>query len=372
MTPLTASVLERAEHCPASCALPAARSTSPQADRGTWIHRYLETGSLDGIPAEYHTICKSIRLDKMPWHGNPVIIREASFAWDVVSRSVAFLGKVHGRGYTTAPTEIPLTLDVAWLDGTIAKVADYKTGEMPVHAERNPQLELAALCHARYLGVEEAETMIIQIDEWGEFRVDIAYLDAWDLQDVEERMMRIHSRVQETRRKVAAGQMPDVSQGSWCRYCPSTPHCPAQQALVRAAFDGKVDLFSSVAAMSPDQLVAGWERLKNLEGLLETVKSGLKNRIVDMGGAVAGDGSKVYPVVMSRRSVRVDRAMRVLADHGIHGGSIIKQSMTLESIREASGSKWEVVLDALETAGAITAGEETVSIRMGKAKRKAA
>lgn len=70
----TASQLERVMACPASAALPKARSTDSYSERGTAIHDYLENvfyigadAALAKVPSAYAEDCAMIPLEKFPW-----------------------------------------------------------------------------------------------------------------------------------------------------------------------------------------------------------------------------------------------------------------------------------------------------------------
>jgi len=66
----TASSLDRAMACPASCVLPATDAPSSAADRGTAIHAYLQMltevwtpeEALGETPSELHPLCRRIDI----------------------------------------------------------------------------------------------------------------------------------------------------------------------------------------------------------------------------------------------------------------------------------------------------------------------
>jgi hypothetical protein len=339
------------------------------AARGTWIHRYLETESTDGVGVELHNLCKAIDLAKLPYHGkNPS--KEAAYFYDVDTMGVRFLGNGLGRDYSERkPTEIPLTIDVCWTDGDIGYVADHKTGFDPVYAQGNPQLELGALCYASHMGLDTIKTMIIQWDEYGDFRTDVAMCHVWDLDMIHYRMQKIYDKVVLARKRYADGESLDVSIGTWCRYCPCMTSCPSHLALVKQLVSGDMDhIVDKVSGLSTTEIGDAWMKLKRCKEVVDTIEKALRGAVEAYGSVVDGSGNTVHAIVSSKRSVSVEKALPVLSELGFNVEPMVKKSLTLAAIQELSGKEWPRVLDALEYAGAVSPGFPVTQIRTKKAK----
>jgi hypothetical protein len=107
-TKLTASQLDRAMACPASIALPAVSlAPSPESDRGTEIHRFLETAITHGreaalaeVPddAPWRATCEGIDLDLLTAEAERVEC-EVRFAYRPLADTARQLG-AHVRAAT--------------------------------------------------------------------------------------------------------------------------------------------------------------------------------------------------------------------------------------------------------------------------------
>src|SRR5690348_7751770 len=138
----TASSLERAAACPASCAIPVrVRSSSDAAERGSAIHGFIEDviskhetreAALAKVPVEWRGTCAALDWDAITGDLEPATtFAESAYALDYVTGRARFLGRSLNRKYPpTSDEEITGTSDVDGdhFDG-VPVVADVKTGQ---------------------------------------------------------------------------------------------------------------------------------------------------------------------------------------------------------------------------------------------------
>jgi hypothetical protein len=113
-TKLTASQLDRAIACPASFALPTISfPASTESDRGTEIHRFLETAITSGresalaeVPgdAPWRTTCEGVYLDQLT-AGAERVECEVKFAYSPLSDTARRLADEYARDYTAVGEE---------------------------------------------------------------------------------------------------------------------------------------------------------------------------------------------------------------------------------------------------------------------------
>lgn len=360
---VTGSGLDRANACPAACALPSVRLPSGEAaERGTAIHSYLET---DIVPDGYEDECRTVDVAKArPPAGKGVDLREVTYAWSP-SGAVVDLGQALGRDYGRAPDgSIPITLDRVWKDGGVWHVDDYKTGREPPSAG-TLQLALGAVCVAKRERASLVRVAIVHINEFGDVRRYERDYDALDLDLVQDKLRSMLVRVSEARTMVQTGRMPDVSVGPWCRYCPAMAACPAYAGLAKRMLSGE-DMAQAIAALPLDRVGEAWEQVQRAEILVKSIKEAVKARIVQAGGVDLPDGRKVCVQEQVRRSVDVDKAVDVFMAHDIEPD--LRQSVTLAAVKAACSDKQKhaAVIHDLQEAGALR-GVATTSLRTKKA-----
>ncbi|MFN7132242.1 MAG: DUF2800 domain-containing protein, partial [Myxococcales bacterium] len=196
MNVLSASRLHRASKCPASMALPWVESTSPDSERGTLVHRFLEVCALRGreaalaeMPGSVRDLCESIDLTQMPIGRG--FEPEVKFAFDLATGKARRLASQGARDYSAASeTEVVGTADVVGVFDGEVYVADYKVGfghdAYTPAVERNAQLKFLVLAACRESGVESARAQILHIRDSGDVWVEQARWDVFDLVGAEQ------------------------------------------------------------------------------------------------------------------------------------------------------------------------------------------
>jgi hypothetical protein len=310
----TASSLHRALACPASAVLPRAPSTTSEAaERGTAIHDWIAhelLGRPKPPPAEYRETCEGINIPAI-LGGRLALWVEASYAYNVRTGQVRYLGSMLGRGYALHPDELAGTADMILREGDETPrglcVGDIKTGQSVGAAASNPQMHFLALCVSRLHGLSEVPVELIYIAEDGSHRVDRAILDSLDLD----------SFAAQLREAVTLWRSPEAAQrvnpGEHCRYCPCFDSCPAQHQLVRT-FARTLDIDSeAIARLSPEAAGRVWEELERFEVMAKKLRAGLSER-AHRQPLVKSDGTRIAHVEQERRSIDATVAERVLSE----------------------------------------------------------
>jgi hypothetical protein len=386
----TFSGTDRVLACPASAALPQAHSldSSEDAEWGTGVHKYLRDCAVIGVEAARKALPKRaawrstcLALDPTSLWGNARHKAEWTVAYNVQTGAVNDLGTDLGRAYPE--------FDAEWLIGTLdlfvfsthAKVYDYKTGHHPPRAFESGQLMLAALAMVEHFDLTMVTVGIVQIHEDGSRSVDQHTYEAWDLDDAREQVRAVWHKVQAARKVVVAGQVPDVTTGAHCRYCPAIHACPANVALVgdlvRAAEHTpetyRWDLLKGADAGK------AWEQLQRAKRLLDEIERALKARCDHDGGLPLPDGSRVQPQTVMRESIDADQALGVLAElwgkTAAELRALFETKITKGSLAEVAkflGKDPDAALGALRSVGAVPSKETTSYVTRKPKKEKAA
>lgn len=362
----TGSELDRAAKCPASCALPMAKSTSPYAELGTAIHRFLELmqtvdrdEALEAIEDEEHrAACEALELDDMPLHG---LATEVTFAFDVETGGARELGRSLGRDYRAArPTEIVLTIDVVGIndedeDARIAYVADYKSGfGKVIEAKDSWQIKAAAVCVSLVYDVADVVGDVICTPPGRSPWSSRTRFHAFELGLLGAEIAIIRRRVDEAREVIAAGGIPIVSEGEHCKYCPAINYCPAKTSLARqlgdeAAPRGIEELVGY--AITPETAAKAWRRLRAVEQLTKVVRDRLE-RLALAEPIPLGDGRYLGGVTKNgKESINADMAHRRIGE--LYGPAVAE--VAAPSTRKALKKSVHEALRTAKAAGLIRA-----------------
>lgn len=302
------SSIERGVNCPASFALPQAPHTGEDAIRGTANHEKIDDGlaksQVDDLPSVVRRLTE----------GASSMSTEAAYALDVERGAARFIGTNIGRNYgELGSNEIALTLDLVLHRDGAYEIVDWKSRQRVTRARDNWQIRAGAVALLK-TGVAKSEVRgtLAYLDD-GE--IDSATFDTFDASRFFDETRAMLKRIRAAEWSVAQGNMPSVSSGPWCRYCPAMPYCPAQtrQAMVLI---GELDAIEQkVAFMSPEQVGRAWEKKKEIEKLLERIDGALRLR-VQTGLVTLSNGKRLATVDAKRSSFDVLAAKKRLEELG--------------------------------------------------------
>lgn len=285
------SQLERADRCPPSETLVKVRKTSAAAEGGNVVHDYLasvgELGqeeALAKIPEAMRQVCAVLPLARLPVDPK-AYTPEVAFAYDPITRRARVLGSNIGRDYAAhglkVGYEIPGSADVVGLTDDSVIVLDYKSGTSVRAAPReNWQLLGLAAAAASAFNKPNAHVGLIYLPPSGQPRYDEADLDAFDLEDVRDRLIDLARRVVSARIAQAAGNVWKLTfnPGDWCRYCPGMNTCPATVSMLQAALATTGDTAIAVfnRAITDGDLVPVFQQYKRAADVIERLGEQLK------------------------------------------------------------------------------------------------
>jgi len=343
---ISASALNRLAICPASGALPSVRGSTPQAARGTAVHRFLEEVStlgyeqaLDRIEDdELRAVCACVDLEHLPVDPN-AFVPEVAFAYDFVSGKAREIGRGLGREYPSlGENEIPGTADLVGLAPDHVYVADYKWGHGPTWyappADWNMQLRFLALAAARTYDRDAARIELIHLRGEGQ-RIwrDRAELDAFALDEVALEVADVVRRVRAAATIVGAGQVPAVSTGQHCRFCPAYNACPGTTALVRLLVHEPQAVERQVAGqLTPENATRAYQAWRAAKLLVDRLGDAVFGYAQE-NPIPLGDGMLLGPVETSRDQVEGAIARRVL--ERLHGAEVADKACDFESSKAA-------------------------------------
>lgn len=363
----SSSTLERLEKCAASHVLPAMyREAGDAADRGTFIHRYIELMVSESpeaakawlakqgeSPFEWRAVCHQIPLPPVITEGLTDILCEASFSFDYEVNDVAYLGSSLNRNYKVTGTQFPGTADLAGtLDG-VPYIADYKTGRNRVRPSAM-QLLFLGYCWARHLQKKEVIVEVYMVSPDGNFYGDRLHIDEFALDEIGARLRKMGRNLAAAKLDFEDGRTPDTTVGDHCTYCPSIPYCPSYRALSQtfASYDPQ--------ELTPRTAAALYSFAGVAKRHLEVLDKGIKS-YVSQFGAISDEGWKLSIKKTSRRQIDSPLAdaylVKTLAANVYQEISRPKYTISdLEKMLQASGKDApyiEEVFKGLENAGAI-------------------
>jgi hypothetical protein len=318
----SASASDRTIACPASLALPRVNRTTPIAERGRGIHRFVEavlTGTarataLEAVEPEYRETCKNLDWQKLG--GDLSDIRcEASYALDPIARTARFLGTNLGRNYPElGPDEVPGSLDIEGIrfDG-IPVVQDMKSGfgDTADAEDAGQGLFFGAVKHLM-LDAPEVEFRVNRIHVSGQVTVESSFLyTAWEIDNFLDAYAEAILEARKQRALVERGGVPDVNVGDWCKYCHSLEHCPAQTRLARAMLPDAKELEARVHLLTLPEAGEAWTRAHEIRSLANKVIDALKLRAAQEA-LPSAYGKEVRPIRFERNDFIRDKALELL------------------------------------------------------------
>lgn len=221
---LSASKYELALKCPGSFALPWRDTPNAYSEAGSALHAVDELAiAAGGAPDAY-----TERWPEHHWRA------EVAYAYDISLDTGRLLGVGINRAYgELAPFERPGTIDAeGWNEQSRHLViVDRKSFEEQTPAAQNPQLRFLALAASRVLRPLRI-TVAINHQLHG---MDVAELDAFDLDVIPHQLKEIEYGVARARLAARDGMMVPFNTGRHCRWCPAFANCPRQTELVALA-----------------------------------------------------------------------------------------------------------------------------------------
>lgn len=241
----TGSKLDCVGRCPAAAALPQVESfpedekKDPRA-KGTGVHGFLELcaevgrdAALEQVDDAWRSLCMEIDLAKLARQLK--CSTEVALAYNFIDDTARRLFPLERRAYEIDEScESAMRLDLVGIGDDAVYVGDYKGPHawLP-RPEQSYQLGTGAVAAARLFGKSRAVVEYIRILDDGKPLRFNAELDVFGLEAAAERVRAAMEAVAMVRQVVASGQVPNVTEGPWCRYCNARQACPAKTATIR-------------------------------------------------------------------------------------------------------------------------------------------
>jgi hypothetical protein len=336
-----------AEKCVASAVLPRVDSDSDAAERGRWVHFYLELlacqspdEALLQVPEKYHADCNAISLAGMPIGGD----------WEQ-ELVVAYHVETGGARYAKAREdrrdgEVIGIIDAfrVDLDARSIEVWDFKTGERALGSPgASPQLLFYALA-LREIHFPDEEDVSITVGFWythnglGDVSEDLGELE---VDDFATRLYTLRANVEEAYLSYEAGHPVRTNIGDHCKWCPSFRYCPAQKAVFQSA-----PVLHSKTPLTKDQVKALLPKAMQVKQMAEEVLRVAK----EFGEDILVDDGEYRLVTRENEYFSANRAKALLTEKEFD--SIVKESITKASIKSGVGSNEGEILDKLRAGGA--------------------
>ncbi len=344
----TGSSLDRTMRCPPSAALPQVfdANESPARDRGTAIHKFLERVAAVGreealaeVDAQWKEICSDIEIAKLA--DQLKLSTEIAVGYNWRNDTSRLLQPLEPRLYDVDTScEVALTLDLVGVGDGEVYIGDYKGpyGWLP-EPEQSMQLGVGALAVARIFNASRAVVEYIRIRSDGTPRKFWANLDTFGLENAAERIYTTMLAVDRLRGPIAAGTVPNVTEGPYCRYCPARQHCPAKTALIRNVLsDPKPIPYSQ--PLTPEEALTAYRKLKLVKEAISYVDAALyayaKVEPIPLGPDA--DGSlRFFGELRRPGNEELDGPIthRVLTE--LYGGEAANTAVTMEVTKRAIG-----------------------------------
>jgi CRISPR/Cas system-associated exonuclease Cas4 (RecB family) len=286
----TGSGLERAMRCPGSCALPRAGHTGEAAEYGNANHAAIEAGD------------RSKPVVALVFEDAEEVRQEVAYALNVATRTVREIGVNIGRDYGKLDeNEIALTLDFEGKKRGEWWVVDWKSRERVTKAADNWQIRAAVLAVMERHGTDMVAGALAYLDD---NELDAAPFDVFQAGVYWNELAAMVRRVRDAEARIARGETLDVASGSWCKYCPALPHCPAHTRLAAALLGELEGVDTQIASLTVEQCGRAWELLKRYDVIADRVRESIKARA----------RSEVVPLTGGRRLALVEMPGRSSLD----------------------------------------------------------
>jgi hypothetical protein len=237
---------------------------------------------------------------------------ELALAYDWDASTARVLPSEGHRDYSQATwSELCGTADIATMDGQVAVVYDWKTGETPL-ASYEAQASFLALAWARATGATSARAVFVH---FGEESADahVWEFDAMGLDAVESGI---------TDGMVLAINEAPPQPGPHCSdmYCPARASCPATTAVMLSNPDvAPLAELVATAIQTPEQAGAAYRKLRLVKDAVKLVEERIRSVVEEQGEAPTVPGKALRLVTTTRETfsqgrIPPERREAVLAD----------------------------------------------------------
>jgi len=322
----TGSGVGRGVRCAASCVLPFAGHTGEAAEHGTEQHDEIEDGDLT------RDVVRRL-ID-----GATDVRHEVAYAVDIVSQRVREIGVGVKRAYgDLAYGEIALTVDLECRHGDTWWVVDWKSRARVDQAAFNWQLRCEAMAVMLRHGADTIHAGIGYLDN---SELDSTIFDAFDVPYWCGELRLMMQRIERAQLALTEGRVPDVSAGSWCKYCPAIPHCPAHAQLALSML-GELDTVEpQIRGLTIEQCGRAWELLDRYDEIAGRVRDGIRARAKREPVPLSNGRRLALVECKGRRSLDQKKAKEMLVEAGLIVP--MKQGKAYDQVREAKLESDEV------------------------------
>lgn len=280
----TASNLSRSIKCIGAAVLPHSHGPStPEQERGTVaVHAYLEAvpevgvqAAVASVPEKHRDMSSRIELDGLPL--DPSYCREMAVGLDMVTGKAREIGRGINRNYgKRGLLEFVGTADVAWIEGDLVVVADYKGPSDNGDLKDHWQLRFLALAFARLWGKHAGIIQRYRIFEDGTHHKSEYPLDKQDMAETEARLRSLIDEWLEASQLVAAGKPLQVNPGAdQCKWCPAFAACPDKVQLLQKMVKEPARIGEGMFLITEENLPEIRERYLMLKQVVGAVGSAL-------------------------------------------------------------------------------------------------
>lgn len=343
---ITPSAMPRLVKCLGAVVLPNVDEEWDSTARGRALHDYLRRRALGeardvaiaALPEEWRADAERMDVPEFVTQGRP----EVGMALDAAAGTARLLGEDMTRESVRAaraPHEIGMLADWLAVEGDTVVVADYKAGWQEDLGPAAEHLQLLTYTAAALLALGKPYGRG-ELWHWDgvRWRVDSVTLGWLEAQEVLEEVRALLARANAAREKHAAtGELPRLSRGRWCAWCPAQRACPALTGGLVALLKGDA-LPGPVVDFTPEQAGQAYELVTLLESRLDGLKADL--RALAERNPLPLPGGKVLRLQeVERTSVDVDKAAPWLAKR--YGDAVpqaaekVTRSMSWESLTDA-------------------------------------
>lgn len=227
---------------------------------------------------------------------------EVALAWDVRADTARELASTGHRDYSTATEdEVCSTADVVTMDGDVAEVRDWKTGQSSLDSYE-AQAAILSLAWARVTDAERARAVFTRFSDDGEPEERVWTFDALALDAISQDFAM---------RLLAAKALATQPQpGPHCSdlYCPARASCPATLSVVRSNEDlAPLAALVQTAITTPAQAGEAYRKLRLVKDAVKVVEDQIKRVVADCGSAPTAPGKAIRIVSQTRETFSKDR-----------------------------------------------------------------